>query len=104
MRPMLGLVVLGLLTVAARSSAADPPGKELTAEEERRLTEEARKLNDEVVSLYQRGQLPAALQKAQQALAMRQRLYPKEKYPDGHPHLAISLNDLGALLQGMGLL
>jgi CHAT domain-containing protein len=29
---------------------------------------------------------------------MRQRLYPKEKYPDGHPLLAFSLNNLGGLL------
>src|SRR5262249_40870536 len=37
-----------------------------------------------------------------QALAMVQQLYPKEQYPQGHPHLAISLGNLGALLQAMG--
>ena len=29
---------------------------------------------------------------------MYKKLYPPEKYPDGHPDLATSLNNLGALL------
>jgi CHAT domain-containing protein len=33
---------------------------------------------------------------------MRQKLYPKGKYPDGHPELAISLNNLGLLLRDRG--
>jgi tetratricopeptide (TPR) repeat protein len=33
---------------------------------------------------------------------MRHKLYPKEKYPDGHPDLATSLNNLGGLLQARG--
>jgi CHAT domain-containing protein len=33
---------------------------------------------------------------------MLQQLYPKERYPQGHPHLAISLNNLGLLLQAQG--
>jgi tetratricopeptide (TPR) repeat protein len=33
---------------------------------------------------------------------MRQKLYPPPKYADGHPNLAISLNNLGGLLQGQG--
>jgi CHAT domain-containing protein len=38
----------------------------------------------------------------EQALAMWQKLYPATKYPDGHPHLAQSLNNLGFLLQERG--
>src|SRR5260370_36526095 len=29
-------------------------------------------------------------------------LYPKEKYPQGHPYLASSLNNLGCLLRAQG--
>jgi hypothetical protein len=31
-----------------------------------------------------------------------QRVYPKEKFPNGHPRLAVSLNDLGSLLKDQG--
>ena len=33
---------------------------------------------------------------------MFQALYPKERYPQGHPDLAVSLDDLGGLLQAQG--
>ena len=33
---------------------------------------------------------------------MRQALYPKERYPQGHPDLADSLNNLGSLLRPRG--
>src|SRR5262249_34669543 len=36
------------------------------------------------------------------ALAMSQQLYPPGRYPDGHPHLAVSLNNLGQLLRNRG--
>ena len=38
----------------------------------------------------------------ERALAMYQALYPKERYPQGHPALASSLNNLGCLLQDQG--
>ena len=33
---------------------------------------------------------------------MRQALYPKEQYPQGHPELAKSLSDLGNVLEAQG--
>jgi hypothetical protein len=36
------------------------------------------------------------------ALAMYQALFPKDRYPQGHPALALSLNNLGALLLARG--
>jgi hypothetical protein len=33
---------------------------------------------------------------------MRESLYPKDRYPQGHPHLATSLSNLGGLLQAQG--
>ena len=38
----------------------------------------------------------------ERALAMNEALYPKDRYPQGHPDLAPSLNNLGALLQAQG--
>jgi CHAT domain-containing protein len=36
------------------------------------------------------------------ALAMQRKLYPEDRFPDGHPDLAASLNNLGVLLQARG--
>ena len=33
---------------------------------------------------------------------MREKLYPVSKFPDGHPELAHSLNDMGLMLHAMG--
>ena len=38
----------------------------------------------------------------ERALAMYQALYPKERYPQGHPDLALSLNNLGGVLKAQG--
>jgi tetratricopeptide (TPR) repeat protein len=43
-----------------------------------------------------------ATKKQELALVMMRALYPKAKYPQGHPHLATSLNSLGALLRDQG--
>ena len=40
----------------------------------------------------------------QRALEMNQALYPRERYPQGHPHLATSLNNLGRRPRGPGRL
>src|SRR5262249_51468364 len=37
-----------------------------------------------------------------EALAMYRRLFPPERFPAGHPHVAISLNNLGTLLGARG--
>src|SRR5262249_4614405 len=39
---------------------------------------------------------------SERALAMRKKMYPVEGYPSGHPELASSLNNLGALLEAEG--
>jgi tetratricopeptide (TPR) repeat protein len=52
--------------------------------------------------LQARGEYARAEPFFRDALAMRQRLYPEGKYPDGHPELARSLNNLGALLLARG--
>ncbi|GEM_PF-832942 len=71
--------------------------------EEAKLAAEAVTLDREVDQLYQRGQAAEAVAKMRQALAIRQKLYPVSKYPDGHTELATALNNLGFMLQAMGL-
>jgi CHAT domain-containing protein len=48
------------------------------------------------------GSAEKALPFYAQALAMRRRLYPESKYPDGHPELALSLNNMGFMLESAG--
>jgi CHAT domain-containing protein/Tfp pilus assembly protein PilF len=52
--------------------------------------------------LQAQGKYGHALDCLQQALQMNQQLYPKQRYPRGHPDLATSLNNLGALLKDQG--
>src|SRR5262249_1372744 len=46
--------------------------------------------------------LEEATEAARQALDLCRRLFTKEHYPDGHPDLATSLNNLGAVLRSRG--
>jgi tetratricopeptide (TPR) repeat protein len=52
--------------------------------------------------LRAQGEYGRAQQYYQEALAMRQQLFPKEQYPQGHSDLALSLNNLGNLLHEQG--
>jgi tetratricopeptide (TPR) repeat protein len=89
---------LGLvwLLAPAMLPADEPPA--LTAAEQQ-LLQEAAKLQAEGVALYGQTKLAAATERLRKALELYQRVYPREKYPDGHPDLALSLNNLGAVLQ-----
>jgi CHAT domain-containing protein/Tfp pilus assembly protein PilF len=64
--------------------------------------QKAIKLNEQAVQLYQQGKFAEATKMMKQALAMYQRLYPRGKYPQGHPDLATSLHNLGTLLWAQG--
>jgi CHAT domain-containing protein/tetratricopeptide (TPR) repeat protein len=63
------------------------------------LAADARRLNAEGVQLYRQGNLADAVERMKAALSLRQKLYPEDKFPDGHRELAQSLNNLGSLLQ-----
>src|SRR5262249_52753635 len=71
-------------------------------EERAALVNKAWQLTAEAIKLSQQNKLPEALQKFQQALAVREQLYPKAQYPDGHPDLATSLSNLGGVLNRLG--
>jgi CHAT domain-containing protein/Tfp pilus assembly protein PilF len=93
-----GLVLAGVLAPGGLP-AEEPPA--LTAQEQQLLLE-ARKLHAEGMALYEQAQLEIATERLRQALALRQRVYSRDKYPDGHPDLARSLSNLGLMLRAQG--
>jgi tetratricopeptide (TPR) repeat protein len=102
-RPLRGLFTCGCLLVLslclpAAVRAQDKPANELTPEQQR-LKKRAHDLNEEAVKLYQQGRYAESTKRLQEVLQIREGLYPKDTYPQGHPDLARSLNNLGALLK-----
>src|SRR5262249_32375709 len=74
----------------------------LSKEQRLALEQEAGELNKRMVLLYSEGKMTEALSLASKALEIRERLYPAKDYPDGHADLAVSLNNLGFVLEAMG--
>src|SRR5215813_12501258 len=101
MRTGLAGWLVAVLVGLGPALGAEPPA-ELTPQQRKELEDRARALNNRGFELYQRGEYAAAADLLRQALATNQKLYPKEGYPQGHPHLASSLNNLGSLLQARG--
>jgi tetratricopeptide (TPR) repeat protein len=96
-------VVLVLVAAYLGRATADEPPKEPSPEERVRLTKQAQELEDRAQALYgQAARLPEATKLLQEALEVRRKLYPRERYPQGHPDLARSLNNLGFLLHARG--
>jgi tetratricopeptide (TPR) repeat protein len=105
-RPLRGPVSCGCLVVLSLCLPAavrtqDKPARELTPQQER-LKERADALNKEAVKVYRQGRYAESTKLLQEALQIREGLYPKDKYPQGHPDLADSLNNLAFLLQAQG--
>jgi CHAT domain-containing protein/tetratricopeptide (TPR) repeat protein len=73
--------------------AQEPKPPELTPEE-KKLVEQAKKLRFEGRFLHHSEKFPEALQKETEALRILERIYTKEKYPNGHVELAAILDDL----------
>jgi CHAT domain-containing protein/Tfp pilus assembly protein PilF len=95
------LVVLGALLGLAM--AADGAlAEEKQSPEEQKLAREALELNDKAVKLYQEGKVTEVLPLLEKALAIKQRLYPVERFPNGHAELAIGLDNLASLLRERG--
>jgi CHAT domain-containing protein/tetratricopeptide (TPR) repeat protein len=90
------------LGASAASGQSGPLKEGLTADQRRKLEQEARQLNELGVRHHQAGRLDEALKLVEKALQICRRLYPAERFPDGHPHLAASLENLGTLLQDRG--
>jgi CHAT domain-containing protein len=86
--------VLVLAAVLAGAAWAQP----LPPDERSQLAEQARTLSAEAYQRVQEGRYADALAPAEKALRLYRQLYPRERFPDGHAHLANSLNNLGYLL------
>jgi CHAT domain-containing protein/tetratricopeptide (TPR) repeat protein len=84
------VTVAGLLAGQARAPAQPSSPKQL----KRRMDE----LTEQALKLREQGQHAAATKRLRQAVEICQRLYPKDKYPHGHPDLAEGLNNLAVLL------
>jgi CHAT domain-containing protein len=87
------LVLLAACLSRASGQPADPPNKVADPT----LVDRAKQLDKEALRAYQRGDFASALVPLREALAIRRKLYPPERYPKGHPHLASSINNLGEL-------
>jgi tetratricopeptide (TPR) repeat protein/CHAT domain-containing protein len=79
--------------------AEEPPA--LTGAEQQ-LLQEAAKLGAEGMALSGQSQFPAATERLRKALELLQRVYSRDKYPDGHPNLAACLGWLGFVRQAQG--
>jgi CHAT domain-containing protein len=73
-------------------------GDELTPREKRDLEEKVKALDDEVARRFQRADYPGTTELLRETLAARHRLFPPDKYPDGHADLAANLKNMGRLL------
>jgi CHAT domain-containing protein/tetratricopeptide (TPR) repeat protein len=106
MRTMVcGVMAGGLWLVTLALPALTPAQAEkqpVWTPEEQQLADKATKLGAEGIKLYQLGKLKEAAEKFAESLAVCQKLYPPERFLDGHPHLATSLNDLGLVLHSLG--
>src|SRR6516162_749462 len=71
-------------------------------EQKEMLERKAAELSNQAFRFYQSGNYSEARKLLEEVLAIRQQLYSKEEFPNGHPDLAQSLNNLGALLQAQG--
>lgn len=91
-----GLLGVCVFASSSRADSGGPPER-LTAEQRRKLEQEADELEKAVLDLYQSGDHRPALEKAGQGLRIRERLYPRSEHPLGHPDLAGALRDLGIL-------
>ena len=102
---LLGLLLL-LATLTGSMLLAQEQKKEaeLTKEERQKLEVKAKRLNMEGFIHYQSAKLPEAEKAWRQALQLREKLYPKSRYPDGHPDLAESLHNMADLLETQGKL
>jgi tetratricopeptide (TPR) repeat protein len=89
------------LVVATAALHGQEPRQKLTEEQEK-LLKEAIILQGQGMAFYGQARLPEATERFQKALELLQKVYPKEKHSNGHPDLARTLNNLGAMLRDQG--
>src|SRR5262245_41720175 len=87
------LLVWSGVCVTRGADAAD----DLTPQRRQELEKKAAALIDEGGRYFRAGNYAKAIDVAREALEVSRVLYPKAKYPDGHPSLASCLNNLTRL-------
>ncbi|MEN9244706.1 MAG: tetratricopeptide repeat protein, partial [Gloeomargarita sp. DG02_5_bins_242] len=93
-----GLVLVGVLPaqpVLAQRNQQNPTASPTVAQSAE--LQEAERLNQQVIELYERGRYAEALPLAQRSLAIREQALGKD-----HPSVATSLNNLAALYRAQG--
>jgi CHAT domain-containing protein/tetratricopeptide (TPR) repeat protein len=88
--------------LAVRGSA-DEPGK-LTPEERAELETRWQELWSTAGKAFQAGKLADAEKPCREALEIARRLYPVDEFPNGHPFLAGSLNNMALVYRAQGKL
>src|SRR6516162_2345752 len=96
------LTTLAMLLSVLLAAAAADKDERLTPERRRELEKKAQELSDEGARQYQRGNLSKAKQLFREALGACGALYPKDKYPNGHPELATCIGNLAYLHEAAG--
>jgi hypothetical protein len=91
---------VALLAVFGVVQAAD----ELSAEQRAELAQKAANLNEQAYRKIERGLFEEAVKLFHEALGINKRLYPKDRYPDGHSRISNSLGRLGKALVHRGAL
>jgi CHAT domain-containing protein len=86
-----------LLAGQLASALADQPKEELTKELHEQLERRAAELEQQARQARQQRDYKTAVKAADQSLQIRERLYPRDKYPGGHHDLAVSLKLSGDL-------
>lgn len=90
-----------IATLMASHTSAQPT-RQNPSESRAQLVLRSTSLNLEGIQFYQKGQYALAADRLRQAVAIREKLYPKEQYPNGELALATSLNAFAAALHAMG--
>jgi tetratricopeptide (TPR) repeat protein len=95
------MLLLGPSPSLRRWAGTEKAG-ELTKEQRDKLVRRADELVKQGNELYQQGKRRDGTKLFEQVVAIYRQLYPKDKYPHGHPLLANSLNNMGMLLMDQG--
>jgi CHAT domain-containing protein/tetratricopeptide (TPR) repeat protein len=97
-RPVLVSMMFLLLTGVIRGQEPRAKPKSPASDDQARVKE----LHDRAMKEYGQGKVQVALSTTREALALLEKLYPKEKYPDGQAELATAWNNVGFLLMELG--
>ncbi len=81
--------------------AADPP-RPISPHEQQKLGARAWELFQTGQRAYQQGDLANAVARTRESLQIREQLYPKDRYPQGHADLAHALNAMGSIVEDQG--